>query len=176
MGVKPAITKTPARTTTQWTVGNPELRQDVTSAATLPNIGSLKDNPNTTTVVGADIAEGTQAIPALASGASYAIAIKIPFNQLPTPVVVGISDYATFVVAVTALSHGIAGLVLGEFNIGSIAYTLGSIAPSYKNELQLNQTYTGWGALVSGTLVAVSATAAGTLTARVTGTIYDLLG
>jgi hypothetical protein len=176
MAVKPAVTKTPARTTTQYTVGNPELKLDVSSAATLPNVGQLTANPEVTTLVGADTAIGYASIAALAAGASANFMIRIPFSGLPTPIVVGVSDVATFIVGVSGLMHTIAGLTIGTFNTAPYAYVGDRILRVTTPNLPVNQTYTGWGAFVSGTMVAVTATAAGTLTVAAFGKIYDILG
>lgn len=176
MAVKPAVTKTPQRSTTQYTTGNPNLHLDVTSAATLPNIGSLPKNPHSITLVGADVSSMTLPIGSQTSGASVPFVVLVPFAQLPTPLVVGVSDLATFIVGISQIFHGIAGLVLGEFSAMPIAYTQGQANTSLSDVLQVNQTYTGWAARVSGTLVAIAATSAGTLTVRAHGALYDILG
>lgn len=177
MAVKPSVTKTPQRITTQFMVGDPNKTLDVSTASTAPNLGSLITNPNPMSLVGADVQSGTAAIGALASGASAAFAIRIPFPNLPTPFVVGASDDAQFIIGLVSLSHGIAHLVVGQWTIQPQSYTKSGIAVFGSVErLQVSQTFTGWAALVSGNLVAVAATGAGTLTVRVHATIYDILG
>lgn len=177
MAVKPVSTKTPERITTQFMVGDPNKTLDVSTASTAPNIGSLPKNPHPMTLIGADVQSGTAAIGVLIAGASAAFAIRIPFPNLPTPLVVGASDNAFFIVGMIYLSHAIAGVVVGQWKIQPQSYTQSGIGVIGSTErLQTAQTFTGWAALVSGTLVAVGASAAGTLTARVQATIYDVLG
>lgn len=177
MAVKPAITKTPERTTTQYTVGDPTKTLDVSTASTAPNLGSLIANPNQMTLVGADVQSGTAAVGALATGASQAFSIRIPFPNIPTPFVVGTTDDAWFIVNTVYITHGIAHLVIGQWTIQPQSYTKRGTAVFGSTEhLQVSQTFTGWAALVSGNLVAQAASAAGTLTVRVSAALYDILG
>lgn len=177
MAVKPATTRTPQRVTTQFTVGDPTKTLDTASIATLPNVGSLRATPDPMTLVGADVQSGTAAIGALAAGASASFTIRIPLPDLPTPFIVGVSDRALLVVGIVSISQPIVGLALGTWTIQPQSYTAhGTAVFGNQERLQVSQTYTGWVALISGTLVAVTATAAGTLTARVHATLYDTLG
>lgn len=182
MAVPPALTKTPQRTSPQFTVGNPDKSLALAATSAAPNVGSLPKNPHPITLIGVDAQSASTAIGNHTAGDEVTFSFLIPFPNIPTPFVVGTNDFATFIVSQIAISHArtgqtetaIPGLVLASLILSPVAYARQQLCTV--EQLQLNQTYTGWAAQVSGTLYCAANSTAGALTVRAHGALYDILG
>lgn len=178
MAVQSNTTRTSNRVTSAYTVGDPSLRPDTSTVATAPFIGGSANvlTARTVSLVGTDVQPSpTIIVGALAAGASTTVVATIVFPNLPTPLTLGPNDLGEYIVDINAIIVGLPTLAISSFAVTPRAFNqLGGLYQG--SALQPNATFTGWGAQVSVTLVAVAATAATTLVARASAKVYDTLG
>ena len=170
---QPPQARTAQRSVSEYTVGNPDTRPDLSTAATSPTISTLTTNPPIVQTVGIDSQTAVIGVGSLSAGTSTTITVTIPLPGLPANLDFGVND-RVLLTPTLSISNPIAGLVIGSFfavpqAFGGRRYIQGPLISN-------NVSYGAYNVLVTVTFVAVTATAAGNVTLRVEGVLWDTPG
>lgn len=165
---------TPIRSTVAYTVGKADKRADTSTAATSPNIGTLRQTSRTASIIGQDYQTATVSYGALAAGATLTGSLTIPFKNILSPFQSFPQDVVFLDVDLDQLTNTTPGLALCSFQVIPQGISNGVSAPG--PILTSGLQYTNFNAMVKYTYVAVSAVAAGSITVGVSGVLLYTAG
>jgi len=170
---QPSQARTAQRSLVEYTVGAPDKKADLSTAASSATISSIATNPVQAVTIGLDSQVGTVAIGVLGAGANTSIDLAIPLKGLPSGLQFGVND-RVFFDAQVYIDHAISGLVLSSLKVTPQAF--GGLR-NYIGPLLTNQvTFGSYNVRVQATFVAVTATAAGNVNVNVRGQLFDIPG
>jgi len=170
---QPSQARTPQRALVEYTIGEPDKKADLSTAASSPTISSIATNPLQFVTIGLCSAAVATPLGSKTAGATLAIDVTVPMATFPSGLQFGITDQVFFD-AIVAIDHNVAGLALQSLLIttqgfgGSRFYT----GPILSNAV----TYSSYNVRVQASYVAVTATAAGVANINVRGQLFDLPG
>ena len=155
-----------------FTIGNTTIAPPTTAISAAPTIGTVP-NQALPILAGVDTQSGTTQIGALTAGASASFSITIPLPNLPVPFAPSATEAVLFTTKLAAFALP-AGLALNSIATTPQAFTSSAAAPVVGAQLRAGAQYTGWQIVVSGQVIAVVNSSAGTISATVVAMLSDV--
>lgn len=171
---QPMQAKTPTRALAEYTVGKPDEKIDLSTAATSPTISSLATNPPVSQTIGTDSNTGTIAIASGTASSTVVVSLTIPLPRMPQNLQYAVNDQVYLMAYLSAVTNPISGLALTSFTVTPQAF--GGQRYYTGPKLSTNVTYGAYNVLVNLTFVRVTATAAGTVTCAIQAFLQDIPG
>jgi hypothetical protein len=170
---QPSQQHTPSRALSEYTVGNPDTRPDLSTAATSPTISSLASNPNQVATIGIDSQSEMVAIGILGAGVTKTIDVTIPLPNMPSGLSFGVND-SVLLTPSLSITNPITGLLLQS--VLTTPQGFGGQRFYQGPKLSNNVLFEAFNVRCQVTFYAAAATSAGTVTLRVEAVLWDTPG
>lgn len=170
---QPIQARTAQRALVEYTVGEPDKKADLPTAASSPTISSLATNPLQYVTIGLCAATQSVAVAAQVVGAIVTIDTTVPMASFPQGLQFGITDQVFFD-AIVNIDHTYSGLVLQSMSVtpqgfGGLRFYTG---PVLSNAV----AYSSYNVRVIATYYVTSAISLGKVNVNVRGQLFDLPG
>ena len=170
---QPNQARTAQRALVEYTIGEPDKKADLSTAASSPTISSIATNPIQAVVIGLDSQTQATTIGAFVAGNQISIDLTIPMKNFPTNLQFGISDRVYFDAQV-AIDTAVLGVALASFKVtpqafGGLRVYTGPLLPNAVN-------FSSYNVRVQASFVAVTTTSSGIVNVNVNSQLFDIPG